>query len=436
MSDPSTPIVAPIAPTRALEKELSSVEGGRKWLRRLVVLVVLVGGVAGVVVWRARHAPPPPPRYLFSQVTDGDVTETVQSTGVVKPVTEVKVGAQVSGRITKVFVDFNSQVKKGDVVAEIDPILLGAQLNQQAAQLAAQRAAVVRAEANVAMQRVALERLKKLKAEGLASQADLDQALGGFDVAAADVAQAKAQIGATQASMAAANANLSYTRIYAPIDGVVTDRQIDPGQTVAASFTAPVLFVIAEDLRKMRVFADIDEADVGKLAEGMEADAQVDAFPGHKFEGRVIQVRYAPTTVQGVVTYTALVEVENPERRLRPGMTATITVRTKEAKGVLRLPNSALRYKPTVEKGPDGKPLPKPPEKALEAGTGRIYVVPDETPGKEKAEPKIVKIGVTDGVFTELIGSDLTKGAKVVTDETDDKKDRKGPKIFLGEERA
>jgi HlyD family secretion protein len=431
MTEPSAPVAAPIGATRDLEKQLASVEGGRKWLRRLAVVGVLGLAGFGYYTWRVKHAPPPPPRYIFAQVGDGDVVETVQSTGVVKPVTEVKVGAQVSGRVTKVYVDFNSLVKKGDVLAEIDPILLGAQVSQQSAQIAAQKAGLARAEANVAALRIGLERLKALRLENLAAQADVDQAQGQVDVAIADVAQARAQISSTVASMAAANANLSYTRIYAPIDGVVTDRQIDPGQTVAASFQAPVLFVIAEDLRKMRVFADIDEADVGKLAEGMQADAQVDAFPGQKFEGRVIQVRFAPTTVQGVVTYTALVEVENPDRKLRPGMTATITVRTKEAKGVLRLPNAALRYKPTPEKGPDGKPIPKPPEKALDAGTGRVFLLTDETPGKEKAEPKIVKIGVTDGVNTELIGVDLGKGTKVVTDETDDKNARKGPKLFL-----
>jgi len=314
-------------------------------------------------------------------------------------------------------------------------MLLGAQVHQQQAQLLAQKAALAHAEATAQAARVSLERMKALKEANLANQLEVDQALGGYDVAVADVAQAKAQISATGAMMAAANANLSYTRIFAPVDGVVTDRQIDPGQTVAASFQAPVLFVIAEDLRKMRVFADIDEADVGKLSEGMQAEAQVDAFPGEKFKGVVSQVRYSPNSVQGVVTYTAVVEVENPDRKLRPGMTATVTVRTKEARGVLRLPNAALRFKPSPEKGPDGKPLPRPPEKALEAHSGRVTLLTDETAGKEKVESRVVRVGITDGLFTELL-EPLAKGTKVVTDEIDDKDAKKKGKFFLAAPRT
>jgi HlyD family secretion protein len=416
------------SPRGALERELSGVEGGRKWLRRLIVLAVIGGLIAGGLMWRRRHAPPPTARYMVQTLAAGDILETVQSTGVVKPVTEVKVGAQVSGRVAKVYVDFNSQVKRGDLLAEIDPMLLGAQVTQQQAQIQAQKAGLLGAQSRVETARVNLERTQKLRVENLASQLDVDQAKGQYDVAVSDVAQAKAQIGATQASMTAASANLSYTKIYAPIDGVITDRQVDPGVTVAASFQAPVLFVIAEDLRKMRVFADVDEADVGKLAEGMMAETQADAFPGEKFQGTVSQVRYSPNSVQGVVTYTAVIEVENPERKLRPGMTTTVTVRTKEAKGAQRLPNAALRFKPTPEKGPDGKPLPKPPEKALEAHTGRLYLLTDETPGSEKIEPRVVKVGITDGLFTEL-AEPLPPGAKLVVDEADDK-DKKRTKMF------
>jgi HlyD family secretion protein len=426
MTAPST---AP--PARNLERELASVEGGRRWLRRLVVVVVLVGAAAGGVAWKKKNAPPPAARYMTQGLTEGDVIETVQSTGVVKPLMEVKVGAQVSGRVARVVVDFNSQVKKGDLLAEIDPMLLGAQVQQQRAQLAAQKAMLAGAEARVLTAKVSLDRLKQLRAENLANQAEVDQAQGQLDVARAEVAQIKAQIAATSASIAAAGANLSFTKIYAPIDGVVTDRQIDEGQTVAASFQAPVLFVIAEDLRKMRVYADIDEADVGKLAEGMEAEAQVDAFPGERFKGSVGQVRYSPNSVQGVVTYTAIIEVSNPDRKLRPGMTATVTVRTKEARKVLRLPNAALRFKPTPQKGPDGKPLPTPPEKPLDPGTGRVFLLVDPTPGKEKIELRVLKIGVTDGVYTALVDP-LEPTAKVVVDEVDDKdaKKRGGPRIF------
>jgi HlyD family secretion protein len=432
MSDPSTtPPTTAYRSTANLERELAGVEGGRKWLKRLVALVVLVGLVAGGIVWRKKNAPPPPPRYMTQALTEGDVVETVQSTGVVKPLTEVKVGAQVSGRVARVVVDFNSQVKRGDLLAEIDPMLLGAQVQQQRSQMAAQRASKAGAEARVQMAQISLDRLKQLRAENLVNQAEIDQAQGQLDVAKAEVAQIKAQLGASAASIAAAGANLSFTKIYAPIDGVVTDRQIDEGQTVAASFQTPVLFTIAEDLRKMRVYADVDEADVGKLMEGMAAETQVDAFPGERFKGTVGQVRFNPNSVQGVVTYTAVIEVSNPERKLRPGMTATVTVRTKEARKAQRLPNAALRFKPTPEKGPDGKPLPTPPEKPLDPGTGRIYLLTDGTPGKEKIEPRILKVGVTDGVHTALL-EPLDAAVKVVIDEADDKdaKKRGGPRIF------
>jgi HlyD family secretion protein len=424
---------AALAPQAAaeLERDLASVEGGRRWLRRAGLLVSAVALVAGVAAWRVRTQPPPPPRYMSQAVSQGDVVETVQSTGTVKPVTEVQVGAQVSGRIRSVSVDFNSTVKKGDVIAEIDPITYGAQVEQTRAQLEAQKAGLARAEANVKTLEISLERLKKLRAENLASQADVDTAQGQRDVAAAEVLQMRAQIGSTNAQITSANANLSFTRIYAPIDGVVTNRAIDPGQTVAASFQAPVLFTIAQDLGKMRVFADIDEADVGKLAEGMGAEATVDAFPGERFRGKVSQVRFNPTTVQGVVTYQAVVEVDNPERKLRPGMTATVTVKTNEVKNAQRLPNAALRFKPSPEKGPDGKPVPRAPEKPLEARMGRVYLLTDETPGAEKIEPRVVPVGITDGSFTALRdGAAVPAGAKLVTDEADDKDAKKGPRLF------
>jgi HlyD family secretion protein len=196
---------------------------------------------------------------------------------------------------------------------------------------------------------------------------------------------------------------------------------------VVASFQAPVLFVIAQDLRKMRVMADVDEADVGKLREGMETEAVVDAFPGESFKGVVQQVRYSPNNVQGVVTYSAVVEVENPEEKLRPGMTATVTIKTKEVKGTLRIANAALRYKPSPPTDANGKPLPQPPEAPLPKGTGKVFVLVNDKPGDEKAEPRTVQIGITDGINTEVTGG-LPLGVKVVTDEVDDEEKKKTKK--------
>ncbi len=180
----------------------------------------------------------------------------------------------------------------------------------------------------------------------------------------------------------------------------------------------------------MRVMADVDEADVGKLKEGMEAEAVVDAFPGETFKGLVEQVRYSPNNVQGVVTYSAVVDVDNPEEKLRPGMTATVTIKTHEVKSALRIPNAALRYKPSPPMGPNGKPVPQPPEPPLAKGTGRVFLVTSDKPGDEKSEPRILQTGATDGINTEVLGG-LAQGAKIVTDEIDDddKKKKKG-KLF------
>lgn len=405
------------ASRRELQRDLSRVEGSR-WLRRVVVVVALAAAIGGILFWRSKTQPPPPARYVTAEVSKGDVLETVQSTGQVKPLTEVQVGAQVSGRITKVYVDFNSRVKAGDLLAEIDPTLFGAQIDTNRAQLAAATASVTRAESNLVTSKQRVERARKLVTEGIGSQAELDTAQGAYDVAVADLAAAKAQVSQINAVLRSSKTNLDYTRIYSPIDGIVINRAIDPGQTVAASFQAPTLFVIAQDLRKMRVLADIDEADVGRLREGMSAEVSVDAFPGESFKGTVSQVRYSPFNVSGVVTYAAVIEVDNPDVKLRPGMTATVTIRSAEAKGVARLPNAALRYKPSPSTDKEGKPLPQDPLPALAPGKGRVHVLTDATPGSEKTEMRVVDIGITDGINTEL-KTDL--GAmKVVTDETDD----------------
>jgi HlyD family secretion protein len=418
-----------------LEQELAKAEGGRAWVRKLAIWLGLAAIMAGLVAWRIQTRPPPQPRYVLSPVSQGDIVETVQSTGTVQPLTQVQVGAQISGRIAKVFVDFNSIVKKGDVIAEIDPTLLGATVEQNRAQAAAAEAQLGRTQAALATAQATLSRVDRLRAENLASQADVDQARGQRDVAEAEVAAARATIIQTKAQLSYSRTNMTYARIYAPIEGIVVSRNIDPGQTVAASFQSPTLFVIAEDLRRMRILAEIDEADVGKLSEGMNAEAAVDAFAGEVFHGAVSQVRYNPNSVQGVVTYLAVVDVQNPEMKLRPGMTATVTVKTRQVKGVLRIPNAALRYRPTppnrVEAAKEGIEFkPEPPPESLPHGKGRVYVLTDTTLGKEKAAPNVIDTGITDGINTEIKTSELVLGAKVVTDETDADDKKKGPRLF------
>jgi HlyD family secretion protein len=414
---------------RGLERELVA-QGARRWLRRLAILVVLGLCGVGLVAWRRATEPPPPPRFTTEALEKRDVLEQVQSTGTVKPLKEVQVGAQVSGRIVKVHVDFNSVVKKGDLLAEIDPSLYGAQVSQSSAQLQAARANVRRSEARLATARLALMRIKRLVAEGLATPAEVDQMQGEFDVAEADLGASKAQISQLGAQLSSARTTLAYARIFSPIDGVVINRAIDPGQTVAASFSAPVLFVIAQDLSQMQVLAEIDEADVGKVKEAMRAEVVVDAFPGKKFSGVVSQVRYSPNTVQGVVTYSAVVDVANPELELRPGMTATVTIRTREAIAVLAVRNAALRFRPLPELDADGKAVPTKPPPALDPGKGRIYLVSGGPPGKEQLEDKLVGVGITDGIWTELSSSELAPGTQVVVEQREEKRKAKRFGIF------
>lgn len=411
-----------------LRRALAAEEGGRVWLRRLAIALGIVALVAVGLVVRAKNKPPPPPRYVSAQVTRGDVSEKVQATGAVQPLLQVNVGAQANGRVTKVPVDFNSTVKKGDLLAEIDPTVFDAQVNQTQANLMAQKAQNESSKANLVAAKANFDRIEKLYQQNLASKGELDAARGQFEVAQAQVSATGAQAAAIQAQLAQASTNKSFTKIYSPVDGIVISRSIDPGSTVVASFQAPVLFVIAQDLRKMRVLADVDEADVGKLKESMEVEAVVDAFPGEGFRGVVQQVRYSPNNVQGVVTYSAVVEVQNPEEKLRPGMTATITVKTKESKNVLRVPNAALRFKPSPALGPNGKPVPVPAEPPLPKGQGRVHVLVSDKPGEEKEEARVVGVGVTDGVYTEVTG--LDEGAKIVTDESETEATKKKGKPF------
>jgi HlyD family secretion protein len=411
---------------RELERELRA-QRGRRWLRRLVTLLVLCLVVGGLYAYRRFTQPPPEPRFTSEAIERRDIVEEIQSSGSLKPLREVQVGAQVSGRVVSVHVDFNSKVTKGQLLAEIDPSLFGAQVSQSRAMLDAARAGVQRSEARLGVVQAQLARTRALQKDNLTTFAELEQVQAEHDVAQADVAATRAQLAQLQAQLNSASTTLAYTKIYSPIDGVVVSRAVDPGQTVAASFASPTLFVIAEDLSKMEVLADIDEADVGKLAEGMKADVVVDAFPEQKFPGTVTQVRYSPKQVQGVVTYSAVISVSNSERKLRPGMTATVSVKTREARGAKAVRNAALRFKPLPELDDKGKPKPQKPLPPIEPKQGRLFVVKGGSPGQEELGHEVVSLGITDGVWTELKEAPLEVGAKVVTEQREDPAKKPGP---------
>ena len=432
---------APAAPERlaaveALERELRARRRGRVWRVGLAV-VALVLGVVALGSWRDRQRPAPLPPFVTQRIETRDIEEKIESSGKLRPLTEVKVGTQISGRVVKVHVDFNDKVKKGDLLAEIDPRLFGAQVSQATGQLGAARAQLDRARAARQSASLVLQRTRDLVAQSIASQAELDQAQSAFEVADADVTAASAQVARLDAELDSASTTLGYTKIYSPIDGLIIDRQVDPGQTVAASFSAPVLFVIAEDLSDMQVLADIDEADVGKIKEGMAAEVRVDAFPDQTFAGKVTQIRYSPTEVQGVVTYAAVLDVKNDELSLRPGMTAVVSITARSVKGATAAPSAALRFKPK-ELGDIGR------APALEPGQRRIYLLPaggnvpvappaSDKPGEPvapKLEPRVVRVGLSDGIWTELKDGALGAGTEVVTSERAAQGDQR--RKFLG----
>jgi HlyD family secretion protein len=400
----------------ALEQELRSRRQGR-YGKLALVLLLGCGVVAGSVLWKGKHTPAAPARFVTQPIELRDISETVESSGKLRPLTEVKVGTQVSGRVVRVLVDFNRAVKKGDLLAEIDPSLFGAQVSQAGGQYRAAQAQLERSRAAEASARANLERTESLHAESIATQAELDQMRNLLRLASADVLAQSALMEGLAAQLQSANTTLAYTKIYSPIDGIVIDRAVDPGQTVASSFSAPVLFVIAQDLSAMQVLADIDEADVGKIREGMAAQIRVDAFPERSFAGKVTQIRYNPTEVLGVVTYAAVIDVSNDQLALRPGMTATVTVTAASVTGVTAVRNAALRFKP---KAPDalGGGL------ELQPGQRRVFVL-DEAAApaaggaapEPKVAPQLVHVGISDGVWTELRDSALGAGARVVTEE-------------------
>ena len=432
---------APNAPERlaaveALERELGARRRAKVW-RVALSVAVLVGGVLALRAWQERDRPLPPPPFVTQRLETRDIEEKIESSGKLRPLTEVKVGTQISGRVVKVHVDFNDRVKKGDLLAEIDPRLFGAQVSQATGQLGAARAQLDRAHAARQSASVILNRTRELQQQAIASQAELDQAQSALDVAEADVTAAKAQVERLDAELDSASTTLAYTKIYSPIDGLIIDRQVDPGQTVAASFSAPILFVIAEDLSDMQVLADIDEADVGKIKEGMAAEVRVDAFPDQTFAGTMTQIRYSPTEVQGVVTYAAVIDVKNDALSLRPGMTAVVSITARAVKGATAAPSAALRFKPKelgeIGRGP-----------ALAPGQRRLYLVPKggnvpvdpdaaSNPGQPpapKLEPQIVSIGLSDGIWTELKDGALAVGTEVVTSERTGPGDQR--RKFLG----
>jgi len=375
-----------------------------------VVLAIAVAGAAYLYLNKENGAP----TYRTAKVERGDIVDTITATGNINAVTTVSVGSQISGTIRTLFVDYNSRVRKGDVIAQIDPQLLEASVTQALGNHENARAALQKAKVSVADAERTYRRYRELLPDGFVAQSDVDAAQTAYDQAVAGQKSAEAVVTQSEGSLKIARTNLEYATIRSPVDGIVISRSVDVGQTVAASFQTPTLFSIAQDLTKMQIDTNVDESDIGRAVKGQHVVFTVDAWPAKTFTGVVSQVRNAPIITQNVVTYDVVILVDNRELLLKPGMTANVTIEVRKFGNVLKIPNAAMRYRPA--------------EKSKEAGgaaTGRkkepmgqrVYVMgKDGKDRKPRAVP--VKTGVSDGSYTELTGGDLKEGDLLVTGES------------------
>jgi HlyD family secretion protein len=401
-------------PVRELENES---------MRRAVMIIsVLVIGltIGGYVFFNGERKAPV--RYRSAAVERGPVISLVTATGTINPVVSVQVGTQVSGMIKSLHADFNSVVKAGDVVAMIDPEPFKARRDQAAGNLEMSKANVARVRTDLAQRKRELDRVKSLVAQEFVSQNDVDIALTNFQAAEAQMNVSGAQVKQAEAVLNAAELDLKYTVIRSPVNGIVVARNVEVGQTIAASFATPNLFLIALDLTKMQVDTNVSESDIGGITEGKEATFTVDAYPGHQFAGTIRQVRLAPINVQNVVTYNVVVNVDNQDLRLKPGMTANVSIVVAQRDAVLTVPNAALRFTPPTSGQADAAKLGGKPAKAKgpdqTAGAGRGSMMPSRTVWKQgpsgELEPMHVQTGISDGLVTELLSQELPEGALVV----------------------
>lgn len=363
------------------------------WLIGSMAMIALIG--AGLWYWL--YGGTPPVQYKAALVDRGPITSLVTATGTVNPVVSVLVGSQVSGKIAKLFVDFNAVVKQGQPLAQIDPLPFQSRVNQARAAVKSAAGNLAKATNMGAQRKRERDRMAALRKQAFVSQADLDLAETNYRDAEANVQVMQAQLDQAEATLASAELDLGYTTIYSPVNGIVISRTVDIGQTVVASFQTPTLFVIAQDLMKMQVNANVSESDIGGVAEGKTASFRVDAYPKHFFDGTVTQVRNAPISVQNVVTYDVVITVDNRDLKLKPGMTANVSIVTAKKEAPLRVPNGALRFR-----------MPNVP---VDRKISQLWVLDQAKQPKQAT----VTTGIADSLFTEITDGAIKEGDAVIT---------------------
>jgi HlyD family secretion protein len=375
-------------------------------MKKFLVGVVLAAAVAaGMYLYLKKENGVQ--KYRTSKIERGVIVDTITATGTINAVTTVSVGSQISGTIQKLFVDYNSRVRKGDVIAQIDPQLLDAAVVQAQGNLDSAKAALMKAKVSVTDTERTYRRNTELLPNGFVAQSDVDTAQTAYEQAVAQEKSAEAAVLQAGGALKVAQTNLGYATIRSPVDGIVISRNVDVGQTVAASFQTPTLFTIAQDLTKMQIDTNVDESDIGRAAKGLSVDFTVDAWPEKTFKGQVSQVRNAPIITQNVVTYDVVILVDNRELLLKPGMTANVTIQVKKFENILKIPNAAMRYRPAekTKESAGGGAARK------ESAGQRVYRV-----GKDGKPVAVrVKTGVSDGASSELLEGDLKEGDELIT---------------------
>ena len=385
-------------------------------MKKLVILLVVVVAAVGVGLY-LYTGKKPEITYKTAKIERGPLIASVSSTGTVAAVVTVQVGTQVSGTIQKLLVDYNSVVKKGEVIARIDPALFAAQVEQTKGSWLNAQGNLEKLKADLADARRNLERNRQLLQGGIISQGDFDTAENRCNQAAAAVKGGEGSLVQTRGAFDQAQTNLRYATIRSPVDGVVVSRNVDVGQTVAASFQTPTLFTIAQDLTKMEIDTSVDESDISRVRVGQPVTFTVDAYPESRFNGRVRQIRNSPVVTQNVVTYVVVVAVENRELKLKPGMTANVTIETDRRDNVLKIPAAALRFKPKnlaeVKGKPGGVTQPGGKRSAKKAAEQLYLLTPEKSP-----RPVAVKSGIANDGFVELVEGKLKENDEVIVEQS------------------